>query len=138
MKVTILGLPLFIFFVLTPMWANLLANIAMKTDLEPKSRITLLLRAHTSDPCNMKILQSLGDRSVEYRFFAMAAWAYEKATICAPEQAVYHFTLGETMVAMNQDGIPQIQKAIELEPNNPIFKQEYLRITTHLAQQPSQ
>lgn len=138
MNKSFFGLPFVCFFVAAPMWANLLANIALTTELEPKSKVTLLARAYSSDPCNMRILQNLGDLSAANHFYGMAAWAYERATLCAPEQAVFHFTLGEAMIALNKNGIPEIDKSIELEPNNPIFKSERDRVTRLLSQLQSQ
>lgn len=132
-----LGLAFAVFTAFIPMWANVLANAALKTDLEPKSKVTLLVRAYSNAPCDPDILQKLGDTAATNNFWDMAAWAYEKGTICAPQQAAFHFLLAEATFALRKNGFPELVKAMQLEPNNPVFRGEAIRITTLLSQSQS-
>lgn len=125
----VIGFLLFVFLVLRPLRANLLASVALQYPLEPKARAQLLEAAHQIDPCSTAILDKLGDAWLTQRNFTMAAIAYGNAMTCSPGNAMARFKFGEMIVAMGfPDHALTVKDASILEPFNPYFQLEAHRL----------
>lgn len=121
----ILGFPAFVFFVLLPAKANYTASLTKVTQLTLESQYNLERLALNSDPCNPQILEMMGDAAIYSSHFDAADWAYGEGVRCAPNRAVLHFKHGYALIQHKKEaeGRAAINRALEMEPANLVFKE---------------
>lgn len=120
---------LFVYLVVQPLRANLIAFYAIKSNIAPASQTTLLELAHRLDSCNVPILDKLGDKWAETKNYIMAANAYGRILPCSPGNALARFKFGQAVLLMGfYGGTYAVKEATLLEPNNPIYAAELKRL----------
>ncbi len=127
------GCACFVFFVVQPLRANLLASIAFQYQMTEQDKSLLLSHASLIDPCEPNILNALGDSYISIKNPIMAAVSHGGAMVCSPGNSSMRFKFGEELLMMGFDGRYSIEDALRLEPNNPVYEQEYRRITELLS-----
>lgn len=126
----LIGFACFIFLVIQPLRANLIASLATSAGLDPAAQAILLDRAYHIDPCASEISNRQGDTYLSMQNYPMAAIAYGNAMICSPGRAEYRFKYGQMILGMGFfDGKEPVKDAATLEPNNPYYGPEYDRVT---------
>ncbi len=123
------GLACFGVLVFQPMRANLLAAVTKQYQLNPADRAKLLSSAVEISPCDTDILNSLGDAYAQMQNATMAAINYGNAINCSPGNSLMRFKFGEALLIMGFDGRDNIEDALRLEPNHPLYKSEVERLT---------
>lgn len=119
----LIGLPLFLVFVLLPVIASGIATVAKNTGIDIKSVYLLAHRAAKITPiCNPQILELAGDSAMTEKMYSEALYAYAKAIECAPNQALLRAKYGYIMQYSESKDASQLENAQKMEPNNPIFK----------------
>lgn len=132
---TIFGFAAFVLFVVQPMRANLIASLATSIGINNDAQALLLTYANQIDPCSVGILNKLGDAHLLEKNYHMAAYAYGRAMACSPYNAVLRFKYGEVLLMMGElYGAYMVIDAAKLEPNNPLYKGEFERLSHLLAQ----
>lgn len=120
---------LFVYLVVQPLRANLLAFYALKSNIDPTSQTVLLEAANKLDACNIPILDNLGDKWVAAKNYIMAANAYGRMIPCSPANALARFKYGQAILLMGYyAGIYSIKDSTVLEPNNPVYAAELKRL----------
>lgn len=128
------GLVLFYGLVAKPIQANLISGVAMQYQITLQDKTLLLSHALEIQPCEPNILQELSNLYVKLDNYLMAAVTYGTAMECSPGNSWIRFQFGELLYSMGFDGLSNLKDALKLEPNNPLYKSEYGRITTLLLQ----
>lgn len=122
------------FVVINHMRANLLAASVYQNSIDGQAAMNLYTHANDLDPCNSDILNALGDVFVRNKNHLMASIQYGKAMLCSPGNALMRFKFGETLLMDNYlEGRANVIEAALLEPNNPYFKNELIRLKTLLG-----
>lgn len=132
----ILSLILFFFLVIQPVRSSVISSMAYHYQLPVEAQIILVSRAVDLDKCEVESLDYLGDLYMRINNQTMAAFEYGRAIVCSPGNALMRIKFGECLLALNFiDGLPHVEGALALEPNNPIFQNEYARISKALQSQ---
>jgi len=131
----LLGSICFYFLVAQPLKASLFASLAMRSGIDLRGQSVLLNAAQFIEPCNVNIAKALGNTFIQMNDKTMAAIAYGKAITCSTANAQLRFTYGQILIDMGYvQGNDSIADALKLEPNNPVYKSEWNRITRYQLQ----
>lgn len=122
------GMTSFKMLLLPILWTSILTMIPNYYNFSPIDRINMFSRAEEIMPCEIPILNSLGDLYFNSNNPTVAALKYGKAMICSPGNSFIRLKYGESLLMMGFDGRSHMLDAISLEPNNPLYKKEYERI----------
>lgn len=125
----ILGFILFVFLVFRPIQANLIAATALHNNISPQDQAKLLYEASKIQSCEVNILNALGDAYVITNNPIMATVSYGNAIVCSPANSLMRLKYGEAMLLSGFNGLFSVKDAITLEPNSPLYNQEYNRLT---------
>lgn len=120
----IIGLPLFYFFVLNPIKVNYILSLASSSPIDKISKMNLLYQAHNIDPYNNKVLNLAGDIAMSDKRFQPALWCYATAIKNSPKDTLLRAKYAVALTQLGFNGSFALKEAIELEPNNPVFKEQ--------------
>lgn len=126
----LVGFPLFIFFIFTPMREKLLISTAVMMPTNNRSTLELLNYANQFDPCDVKLLITMGDMAALQNNLMFSIMCYGKAMICAPSNSMARIKYGEALILAGFNGVFAVQEAKKLEPHNPVYDAEVRRVTT--------